>query len=119
MQAGQYHTFEVGLSNRFKLEKGEWSSEAQELLQTATDPSKRADVVALLLDQSGRAEIFLVTPTTTTRRALIDCTVNKNKRFANTSQAEKQMASFFDTVACSLTNNLNLDGMLMSYSIDY
>lgn len=58
---GSYHTIELAIQRKFTLAKHEWDSLAIERLNTACDPTKTADLAAVLMHQ-GLANLCIVTP---------------------------------------------------------
>ena len=61
VKMGSYHTIELAAQRKFSLAKHEWDCMAIERLETACDPSKTADLAAVLM-QEGLANLCLVTP---------------------------------------------------------
>ena len=82
-------------SNRkFTLVKREWDSVALERIEMATDPSKSADLAAVVM-QDGLANLCLVTNSLTLVRAKIDINLPRKRR-GNTQQHEKAMHKFYE-----------------------
>ena len=74
--------------------KPEWDSVALERIEMATDPSKSADLAAVVM-QDGLAHVCLVTNSLTLVRAKIDVNLPRKRR-GNTQQHEKALHKFYE-----------------------
>lgn len=85
---GQSHTLDLELQRQFVLEKNDgWDSIAIEALKEATDPTKRAEVWAVVM-QEGMANICLITEHQTILRQRVESAIPR-KRKGGTSDHEK------------------------------
>lgn len=82
-----YHTLELEMNRKFSLRKAEWDSISLERVDTACDPTKSADVAAVIM-QAGIAHICLITSSMTLVRAKIDMNIPKKQK-GFTSRYEK------------------------------
>ncbi len=96
VKMGAYHTIDVEPNRKFTLTKAEWDSVALERIELATDPSKHADLAAVVM-QEGLAHVCLVTSSMTIVRAKIDLAIPRKRR-GGTSQHEKALARFYEAV---------------------
>lgn len=79
---GAYHTLDLELNRKFILRKPEWDSVSLERIELACDPTKSADVAAVIM-QEGLAHVCLITSSMTIVRAKIDVHIpRKRKGFA-------------------------------------
>ena len=76
VKMGQYHTIDLEAGRPFKIEKLCWDSIFLERLEDACDPSKKAELVALVM-QEGLAHLCLVTSSMTLTRAKIEKRIPK------------------------------------------
>jgi protein pelota len=101
IKLGAYHTLEIEPGRDFTLRKARWDSIFLDILEEATDVSKRAQVGAVVM-QMGSALICLVTNHMTIVRTKIEQNVPKKRAgdAANHDKAaEKFYASVLDAVA--------------------
>jgi len=106
VKMGSYHTIELAAQRKFSLAKHEWDSMAIERLETACDPTKTADLAAVLM-QEGLANLCLVTPTTTLVLSKIQTTIPRKRKGA--SGHDKGDTKFYDAVMDSITRTFNFD----------
>lgn len=78
---------DLELNRKFSLRKQEWDSVSLERVETACDPTKFADVAAVIM-QEGIAHLCLITSSMTLVRAKIDVTIPR-KRKGSVQQHEK------------------------------
>lgn len=90
---GAYHTLDLELNRKFSLRKQEWDSVSLERVDIACDPTKSADVAAVVM-QEGIANLCLITSSMTIVRAKIDVTIPR-KRKGSVSQHEKVIIDIF------------------------
>lgn len=88
---GAYHTLDLELNRKFSLKKQEWDSVSLERVEMACDPTKSADVAAVIM-QEGLAHVCLITSSMTLVRAKIDVTIPR-KRKGFVQQHEKVIFS--------------------------
>lgn len=108
LQLGAYHTIDLELNRKFKLSKYLWDSVHLDRLQQACDPTKSADVAAVVM-QEGIAHVCLVTTSMTLLRAKIDMNIPR-KRKGLTSQHDKAMNKFYDAILRALNQHVNFEG---------
>lgn len=98
---GAYHTLDLELNRKFSLRKQVWDSISLERIDTACDPTKSADVAAVIM-QEGLAHVCLITPSMTLIRAKIDVSIpRKRKGFVQQHEKvcyKKNMTSFIITI---------------------
>ena len=51
VKMGQYHTLDIELNRKFTLSKDEWDSYLLERLDMACDPTKNADLAAIVMNE--------------------------------------------------------------------
>lgn len=105
VKLGAYHTIDLEPNRKFALYKAEWDSVALERIELATDPSKHADLAAVVM-QEGLAHVCLVTASMTVVRAKIDVGIPR-KRKGSTSQHEKALTRYYDTVLQALLRHVD------------
>lgn len=85
---GQFHTLDLELQRNFTLEKSEgWDSIAIAVVKEACDPTKTADVWAVVM-QEGLANIAVLTGSRTVLRQRVEMAVPK-KRGGNAADHDK------------------------------
>lgn len=78
-KVGQYHTLDLELQRNFTLEKNEgWDSVARAVVRDACDPSKSADVWAIIM-QEGLANVAVLTGARTVLRQKVDVAVPRKR----------------------------------------
>lgn len=71
IKMGQFHTVEVELHQKFRLEKACWDAIHLQRISDASDPMKKADLAVVVM-QEGLANVCLVTPALTLTKARIE-----------------------------------------------
>ncbi|XP_064620588.1 protein pelota-like [Lineus longissimus] len=107
VKMGAYHTLDLELNRKFSLAKHEWDSIALERIELATDPTQKADVAAVVM-QEGLAHICLVTGSMTLVRAKIEVGIPR-KRKGMCSQHDKGLTRFYDQVIQGIVRHVNFD----------
>lgn len=79
IKIGQYHTLEIELDRPFFLTKESWDSISLDLLEELSNPLKKAEVAALVMEE-GLAVICLVQATMTKTCARIEKGASKKKQ---------------------------------------
>lgn len=51
VKMGQYHTLDIELNRKFTLRKPEWDTYSLDRLELACDPTKSADLAAIVMDE--------------------------------------------------------------------
>jgi protein pelota len=115
---GQYHTLDLELNRNFNLEKevegkdGEqgWDSIAREQLEEATNPRKRAEIVAVVMEE-GLAHLCFITQFQTILRQKVETIVPRKRGGARKSaDHDKGLEKFFATVLDTLLRQI--EGLL-------
>lgn len=107
VKMGQYHTIDLELNRKFVLTKEEWDVVCIERIENACDPSKKADVGAVVM-QEGIGHVCLVTPSMTLVRAKIEVTIPRKRR-GNCSQHDKGLLKFYDQIIAAITRHFDFD----------
>ncbi|CAB4069965.1 PELO [Lepeophtheirus salmonis] len=107
VKMGAYHTLDLELQRKFTLTKTEWDSVALERIDMAVDPSKKADLGAIVM-QEGLANVCLITNSMTIVRAKIDMNIPKKRR-GSVQQHEKGLLRFYESVLQALLRHFNFD----------
>jgi len=107
VKMGAYHTVDLELNRKFVLAKECWDAIALERIDNACDPSQKADVAAVVM-QEGLAHLCLVTSNMTLTRAKIDVNIPR-KRKGNCSQHDKGLTRFFEAIVQAILRHINFD----------
>nr|CAI5868274.1 unnamed protein product [Callosobruchus analis] len=107
VKMGAYHTLDLELNRKFILRKQEWDSVSLERIEQASDPTKSADVAAVVM-QEGLAYVCLITSSMTLVRAKIDVAIPR-KRKGFVQQHEKALLKFYDQVMQAILRHVNFD----------
>lgn len=107
VKMGQYHTIDLELNRKFVLTKEEWDIVCIERIENACDPSKKADVGAIVM-QEGIAHVCLVTPSMTLVRAKIEVTIPRKRR-GNCTQHDKGLLKFYDQIIAAIIRHFDFD----------
>ena len=107
VKLGAYHTLDLEPNRKFTLTKTEWDTVSLERVELATDPSKSADVAAVVM-QEGLANVVLISGSLTLVRAKIDISVPRKRRAA-VQQHEKALNRFFEAIVQAILRHVNFD----------
>lgn len=107
VKMGAYHTVDLELNRKFVLAKECWDAIALERIDSACDPSQKADVAAIVM-QEGLAHVCLVTSNMTLTRAKIDVNIPR-KRKGSCSQHDKGLARFYEAILQAILRHINFD----------
>lgn len=102
---GQFHTMDIDLHHPVTIYKEEWDSVYLQVLKDAKDERKKADVVAVLIDQR-EARIILITPYMSLEKFTISIAVS-SKRFDDNPQ--KKLHKSFDNIITGLLQIIDWD----------
>jgi len=107
VKLGGHHTIEVGIQRKITLGKSSppWDSVSLERLDQALDPSTKAEVAAILM-QEGLANICIVTSVMTLVRAKVEVNIPRKRKGA--SGRDKAVLKFFEQVLQTMTRSLNI-----------
>lgn len=117
VKMGQYHTLDIELNRKFRLSKTYWDSIALERLDMACDPTRSADLGAVVMNE-GIAHVCLVTASMTLVRAKIDVNIPR-KRKGQCSQHEKGLQKFFEAVMQAILRHFDFTGMRIRLNISF
>ncbi|XP_051928051.1 protein pelota homolog isoform X2 [Hippocampus zosterae] len=107
VKMGAYHTIELELNRKFTLAKKSWDSVVLARIDEACDPTQKADVAAVVM-QEGLANLVLVTPAMTLLRAKVELTIPRKRR-GSCTQHEKALERFYDAVMQAILRHVNFD----------
>lgn len=107
VKMGAYHTIDLELNRKFTLRKALWDSVHIDRIDQACDPSRSADIAAVVM-QEGLANVCLVTSSMTIVRAKLDVQIPRKRR-GDASQHEKGLQKFYDQVVQALIRHVNFD----------
>eukprot|EP00455_Lapot_gusevi_P009511 TRINITY_DN1426_c0_g1_i3.p1 TRINITY_DN1426_c0_g1~~TRINITY_DN1426_c0_g1_i3.p1 ORF type:complete len:395 (+),score=98.42 TRINITY_DN1426_c0_g1_i3:124-1308(+) len=105
VKMGQYHTLELGLQKSFGLKKAQWDSVYMGIVQTACDPTKSAEIAAVVMQHS-LAHVCLVTEHMTIVRQRIEVPIPK-KRAGSISQYEKAVTRFYEAIMDAILRHID------------
>lgn len=107
VKMGAYHTIDLVLNQNFTLVKDHWDFIAFDRLDLACDPSRTADVAAIVMEE-GLAHICLVTSCMTITRSRIEVNIPR-KRKGGTEQHDKGMEKFYETVMQGILRHIRFN----------
>lgn len=107
VKMGQYHTIDLELNRKFVLTKEEWDIVSIERIENACDPTKKADVGAIVM-QEGIANVCLVTSSMTLLRAKIEVNIPRKRR-GNCSQHDKGLLKYYDQIIQAVLRHFDFD----------
>uniref|UniRef100_A0A8R1U0K8 Protein pelota homolog n=1 Tax=Onchocerca volvulus TaxID=6282 RepID=A0A8R1U0K8_ONCVO len=106
VKMGQYHTLDIDAGKKFQLWKSCWDSIDLDRLDLAIDPSRTADVAAIVMHE-GLANLCLVTAAMTIVKAKIDMQIpRKKKGFSN--QHDKGIQRFYEAIAAAFVRHVDM-----------
>ena len=109
IKLGQFHTMEIELNRPFDLEKEKWDSVHIELLDDASDATKRAEIAALVMEE-GLAELCLIKSSLTKTVGRFSYMVGKKKpNYGKPNQLDKAALKLFDDVYNSMKRHINFE----------
>lgn len=104
---GSYHTAELGLGQKVRLEKDEWDEIALDTIRNACSIEAKAEVGAVVLEE-GVAHVCLLTENMTVLRNKVQKSIPKKRR-GDSSQHDNALRKFIETTAESTLRNLDID----------
>uniref|UniRef100_A0A674P927 Protein pelota homolog n=1 Tax=Takifugu rubripes TaxID=31033 RepID=A0A674P927_TAKRU len=107
VKMGAYHTIELELNRKFTLAKKSWDSILLDRIDQACDPTQKADVAAVVM-QEGLANVMLVTPAMTLLRAKVEVTIPRKRR-GSCTQHDKALDRFYEAVMQAILRHINFD----------
>eukprot|EP01104_Vermistella_antarctica_P004533 TRINITY_DN1496_c1_g4_i1.p1 TRINITY_DN1496_c1_g4~~TRINITY_DN1496_c1_g4_i1.p1 ORF type:complete len:440 (+),score=100.63 TRINITY_DN1496_c1_g4_i1:128-1321(+) len=96
VKMGAFHTIDLELNRSFKLGKSYWDTISLERVEEACDPSKSAEIGAVIMAE-GLANVCLVTDSMTILRSKVETTIPRKRR-GSVSAHDKSMKRFFENV---------------------
>ncbi|TNN51679.1 Protein pelota [Liparis tanakae] len=107
VKMGAYHTIELEANRKFTLAKKSWDSIVLDRIEQACDPTQKADVAAVVM-QEGLANVVLVTSAMTLLRAKVEVTIPRKRR-GSCTQHEKALERFYEAVMQAILRHINFD----------
>ncbi|XRB05341.1 mRNA surveillance protein pelota [Pycnococcus provasolii] len=106
VRVGSYHTLELELKRKFRIEKNEWDPLLLRRLEEACDPTKNADVAVLLVGE-GTALVALVGGAVSTCRSRIEVALPRKRGAGALAGHERAVAKFYERCVESLARALD------------
>lgn len=107
VKLGAHHTVEVELGRSFTVEKDEWDSVALARVEESCDPSRSAEIAAVVMGE-GIATVCLITDSMTVVRARIDMQIPRKRRMS-TAAHDKTVTKFFEAVLQAVLANIDFE----------
>jgi len=104
VKMGAHHTLEMELQRAFTIEKDCWDRIMLDRIDLACDPTKSADLAAVIM-QPGLAHVCLVTTNMTLLRSKIETTIPRKR--PGSSQHDKANTKFFDRITEAMMNHVD------------
>ena len=108
LQMGAYHTIDLEVNRKFTIIKSEWDSVSLDRIQESCDPSKNADVAAVIM-QEGLAHVCLVLSAMTLVKAKIETNIPRKRKGVGSGH-DKGLEKFFERVVQAIVQHINFDG---------
>ncbi|CAM9146336.1 unnamed protein product [Ascophyllum nodosum] len=106
VKIGAYHTLDLELNQVFSIEKDLWDTIHLERIETSSDPSKKAEVAAVVMT-GGLAHVCLVTSHMTVTRARIE--INIPRKRAGSTDHNKAKSRFYEAVYQAIVRHVNFE----------
>ncbi|VDK88283.1 unnamed protein product [Litomosoides sigmodontis] len=106
VKMGQYHTLDIDVGKKFKLWKPYWDSIDLNRLDLALDPSRTADVAAIVMHE-GLANLCLVTAQMTIVKAKVDMQIPR-KRKGCSGHHDKGMQRFYEVITAAFIRHIDM-----------
>ncbi|KTW31947.1 mRNA surveillance protein pelota [Pneumocystis jirovecii RU7] len=111
VKIGSYHTLDLELHRNFTLTKQEWDSISLERLDKACNPTKRAEIGAVVL-QEGLANVCLITDYMTSLQQRIEIHIpRKRKENVTDYQKNKGINKFYETVMQAMLRSFDFKNL--------
>ena len=107
VKLGAHHTLEIELGRAFSVEKEEWDSVALERVNEACDPSRSAELAAVVMGE-GTATVCLITDSMTVVRARVDMAIPRKRKMSATAH-DKTLTRFYEAVLQAMLANIDFD----------
>lgn len=105
VRLGAYHTLELDARRPVTLEKEEWDALALERLKAACDPTRDADLAAVLITE-GQALVLLVGPATTLVRQRVEQSMPR-KHGPALAGYDKALGKFYENVLLAVSRHVD------------
>eukprot|EP01119_Soliformovum_irregulare_P007286 TRINITY_DN1968_c1_g1_i1.p1 TRINITY_DN1968_c1_g1~~TRINITY_DN1968_c1_g1_i1.p1 ORF type:complete len:410 (-),score=116.18 TRINITY_DN1968_c1_g1_i1:40-1242(-) len=107
VRMGAFHTLDLEANREFTLTKSEWDIVSLERIKDATDPTRYADVGAIVLAE-GLAHVCLITSSMTIVRARIEHAIPRKRRGSVTVH-DKGLQKFFEQILQAMIRHFNFE----------
>lgn len=107
VKMGAYHTLDLQMNQKFTLTKEHWDSIALDRVDIACDPTRTADVAAIIM-QEGLAHVCAVTSLMTITRARIEMHIPRKRRGSCTNH-DKALERFYYTIMQAILRHIRFD----------
>jgi len=107
VKLGAHHTLEIECGRSFTVEKDEWDSVAMARVEESCDPTKSAEVAAVIMGE-GIAAVCLITDTMTIVRSRIDMQIPRKRKMSSGSH-DKSLVRFYEAVMQAVLANIDFD----------
>lgn len=107
VKMGAHHTLDLEMNRKFTLKKSFWDPVTLDRVAAATDPTKYADLAAVMMAE-GLAHICLITSSLTIIRARIESTIPR-KRKGSSSLHDQGLKRFFESVMQGILRHVDFN----------
>lgn len=107
LKLGQYHTLELEINRPCQITKEHWDSVHLELLADISDPTRKADIAALVM-QEGLANLCLLKAALTKTCANIERSMPKKRQQGNQAY-DTAVTKFFDDIYNAIVRHINFE----------
>eukprot|EP01087_Luapelamoeba_hula_P014035 TRINITY_DN4051_c0_g1_i2.p1 TRINITY_DN4051_c0_g1~~TRINITY_DN4051_c0_g1_i2.p1 ORF type:complete len:489 (-),score=140.36 TRINITY_DN4051_c0_g1_i2:26-1492(-) len=107
VKMGAYHSIDLEMNRKFTLTKAYWDSITLQRITDACDPTKSADLAAVVMSE-GLAYICLITKSMTLVRGKIELTIPR-KRKGSSALHDKALDRFFDMIMQGILRHVDFN----------
>ncbi|KAL6044620.1 Translation factor pelota, variant 2 [Balamuthia mandrillaris] len=107
VRMGAYHTLDLEMNRKFILTKRYWDSVALERIDIACDPTKYADLAAIIMTE-GLATVCLINSSMTIVRARVEAAIPRKRR-GSSAEHDKGLKKFFEATMQAILRHINFD----------
>ena len=107
VKLGAHHTLEIETGRSFTVEKDEWDSVSLSRVEESCDPSRSAEIAAVIMSE-GVASVYLITDTMTLVRSRIDMQIPRKRKMSSSSH-DKSLNRFFEAVMQAILANIDFN----------
>lgn len=104
VRLGSFHTLTLELNQNFSIEKDCWDQIYLDVIETATNPEKQAEIAAVVM-HSGLAHVCLVTGALTVTKSRIEVSIPR-KRTGSSGNA-KAMIKFYEAIYRAILQHID------------